>query len=99
MLRAELGQVSYKDGWEFVLYQHRWEGVWLAITATLPDSYHPGEVTTVTIRSAVPPMQTYEQFHDWIMWRLVRIEVHEMREFYKVGGVVVDDPHRADANE
>jgi hypothetical protein len=41
----------------------------------------------------VPPIVNAEHLHDFIMWRLARIETHEMREFYWVDGTIRDDPH------
>lgn len=95
----ELGRVSYKQGWRFEPYRHTWEGVWLSIIAELPDAYHPGEMVTVNIRTPIPPMVDSADLHRWLMYRLGRIEVHEMREFYRVDGKVVDDPHAPHADE
>jgi predicted metal-dependent enzyme (double-stranded beta helix superfamily) len=88
-----LNQVTYKPGWSFTIHRHTWEGLCVDITITMPNSYKPGEDVTLNIRTPVPPIVNAKHFHDWLMWRLGRIESHEMREFYKVNGRVVDNPH------
>jgi hypothetical protein len=92
-LQLCLNAVDYKPGWKFTLYQHRYEGVCVDIAITLPNGYRPAETVDVNIRCPVPPIVNAEHFHDWLMWRLARIELHEMREFYHVNGTIRDDPH------
>jgi hypothetical protein len=87
-----VSRVTYKPGWRFTVYEGRWEGTHLAITTVVPDAYG-GPDLVIDVHSMVPPMRDEAQVHDWLMWRLARIEVHEMREFYRVAGCVYDDPH------
>lgn len=99
-LSDELAQVSYKPGWRFTLYEHRFEGIWLSIRAEVPDAGNPSRTTVVNIRTAVPPIPDAAYFHHWLRdYRLDRVDSHERREFYRVGGVKLDDPHAPDANE
>jgi hypothetical protein len=98
-LRAEMARVTYKPGWSFRLYQHRWEGVWLAITVELPDAEWPSRMMTICVRTAVPPIPHATYLHEWLAYRLGRTELHEMREFLRVDGEKIYDPHVADANE
>lgn len=98
-LRAALTHVTYRPGWRFDLYEHQWEGVWLAVTADLDDAYRPGEMVTVCVRSAVPPIPTAAYFLEWLAWRLWRIESHECREWLRIDGAPIHDPHSAEAND
>ncbi|MCA1841293.1 MAG: hypothetical protein LC723_13385 [Actinobacteria bacterium] len=93
-----LNYVEYKPGWKFVVYEGRWEGAHLQIIVDMPNAYRPDETTTVDIHCFLPPMETASEFHRWLMWRLGRIEIHEMREFYRVDGKVWDDPHAEHAD-
>lgn len=97
-LRGYLSKVTYKPGWEFEVYDGRWEGQHLVIRTVVADSYNPGENVALDVHSMLPPMENFSQFDNWLMWRLGRIEVHEMREFFKVDGKVVSDPHGQDAD-
>lgn len=92
-IQAELARVTYKPGWTFTAYQGRWEGPHLAITAVLPDAYHPEHTVTVDIHSMLPPLPDVAALHSWLAWRLGRIELHEMREFLRVDGQPIFDPH------
>jgi hypothetical protein len=92
-IKAELERVTYKPGWVFTCYDGRWEGQHLAITAELPDATRPGESVTLDIHSSLPPIPDAAYLHAWLAWRLGRIENHEMREFFRVDGRAVFDPH------
>ena len=93
-LRAEAGRVTYKPGWSFEVYEDPWEGPTVHIVARgLPNGYRPAEPLDLGVRSAIPPIPDTDYFHEWMKWRLRRIETHELREFYRVDGALVDDPH------
>lgn len=92
-IQEHLEKVTYKPGWAFQAYEGLWEGHHVVIDAYLPDSYHPGQGVTVNIHSMLPPLEDTRALERWLMWRLGRIEIHEMREFFKVDGTVVSDPH------
>lgn len=95
-LAEHLNSISYKDGWNFHVYDGAFEGQHLVITAKLPDAFKPGESIALDIHSMLPPMPSYEYFERWLLWRLARIEVHECREFLRRNGKVIFNPH-ADA--
>jgi hypothetical protein len=92
-IAAHLERLSYKDGWEFSVYDGRWEGQHLVIRTVVPDTYHPGESLVLDVHSMLPPMRDTAQLEEWLAWRLARIEVHEMREFFKRDGQVLFSPH------
>jgi hypothetical protein len=100
-IRDELAAVQWRPGFTFRLYQHRHhgEGIWLSIAGPLPDAYRPGEMVAVNVRTAVPPIPDLAYLHVWLDWRLERFDSHETREFYRVRGEAIFDPHAADAND
>lgn len=98
-LKAALRRFTYKPGWRFILYQHPHEGIWLSIKAELPDADTPGQTTVVNVRTAVPPIPHETYLWQWMLWRIGRLESHEVREFARVDGRCLDDPHAPDAND
>jgi hypothetical protein len=92
-VQAHLARVSYKPGWSFEAYQGAWEGHHIVINTQVPDAYGPGRTVTLNVHSMLPPLEDTSALERWLMWRLARIEVHEMREFFRVDGKIVDDPH------
>jgi hypothetical protein len=96
-LDTHLRRVTYKPGWSFTVYDGRWEGQHLVIRVVTPDAFAPSDQVTLDIHSALPPMDTPGQFDRWLMWRLGRIECHEMREWYRVDGRPASDPHASGA--
>jgi hypothetical protein len=89
----ELAKVTYKDGWRFIAYDGVWEGQHLVITALVPDAYRSGRLIRLEVHSMLPPIPEVAYLHRWLAWRLGRIELHEMREFYRIDGVRLFDPH------
>lgn len=88
-----LRDVSYKPGFMFSTFTHPVEGFCLTIEFTVPNSYRQGERQTQRVNVPVPPIVSAEHFHDWLNWRLDRIDDHERVEFYKVSGEMRCDPH------
>jgi len=97
-IQAHLEKVTYKPGWEFEVYDGRWEGQHMVIRTKVEDTYNPGTMTTLDVHSMLPPMRDTDALNEWLTWRLGRIEIHEMREFFKVEGKVVFNPHGTDAD-
>lgn len=83
----------YKPGWTFTLYTHQWEGLCIDIALTVPNGYNWDEPVDLNIRVPVPPIVNGQHFVDWLMWRVARIELHELREFSIYHGEHVSDPH------
>jgi hypothetical protein len=44
----------------------------------------------------VPPLLNEAQVIDWLIWRLARMELHELREFGWYKGQIVNDPHASE---
>ena len=97
-LQGIVERITYKPGWTIKVYDGRWEGQHLVITTVVPDAYHLEQTTTVDVHSSLPPMQNESQFCEWLAWRLGRIESHEMREFFRVDGKPIYDPHAPNAD-
>lgn len=92
-LAQVLARVTYKPGWRFAVYDGRFEGQHLVITTQVLDAYDPDSTVTLDVHSMLPPMRDEQQFLDWLLWRVCRIETHEAREFLRVNGVSHNDPH------
>lgn len=83
------------------VYEGRFEGPHLRITITTPNAYsddNDADLVVLDIHSPIPPMQDKGQLADWLLWRLLRIESHECREFFKVKGLTYADPHQDGAD-
>lgn len=92
-IEDELKKITYRNGWKFFVYQGAWEGQHMRIEATVPDSVELGQDVSLKIETPIPPYNTIEDFHLWLMYRLIRIETHEAREWFKVDGIPVFYPH------
>jgi hypothetical protein len=92
-LEDDLGRITYKPGYHFALFEHPHEGTWLRIDATVPDSKTADDMLDLRIDVPIPPLETVDQFHRWLHWRLTRHEIHESCEWFKVDGVAPYDPH------
>jgi hypothetical protein len=92
-IERHFDRLTYKDGWRFLLYVTPWEGPFVRIEVDVEDSYNPGETTTLGVNSFLPPMESTDQLESWLMARIIRIESHEAREFFKRDGEVIFDPH------
>lgn len=92
-IEDELKKITYREGWKFFVYQGAWEGQHLRIEATVPDSVELGQDVFLNIETPIPPCPDAQYFHHWLIYRLIRIETHEAREWFKVNGVPVFYPH------
>lgn len=92
-LQQHLTRVSFMPGWDIEVREGRWEGPHIVIAAKVPNAYRPDEPMTLDVHTSLPPMHTYGQFDEWLVWRLNRLWSHEVREFYRVDGVPPFDPH------
>ena len=91
-IRNHLSRISYKEGWQFEAHETEWEGPFVRILVEVPDTYNPGETTTLGINSIVSA-DTTDELERWLIRRIIRIESHEAREFFKRDGKVLYDPH------
>jgi hypothetical protein len=84
---------GYKPGWTFDVYNDPWEGPFLYVRVTMPDAYNPGQEITLGVRSNIPPMRNHEDLTNWLLWRIMQMEIHECLEFFTFYGKRVRDPH------
>lgn len=98
--QAHLARVRYRPGWTFELYQGDFEGPHLRIRADVENSYRPGQTVALDIHSPVPLAVIADPagLLRYLAWRLQIVESHEMREWLRLDGAVVFDPHAPDAN-
>ncbi len=96
-IAAHLKRLTYKPGWTFEVYQGRWEGHHIVIRTEVPDTYKPGETCVLDVHSFLHPVETVEELERWLMHRIVRLEIHEAREFFKRDNRVLFNPHAPDA--
>lgn len=94
-LRDEIGQYTYRPGWQLTVFHDPWEGPCLYIVADVPDAYDSERTTELRIRSNIPPIPSAAYFAVWLQWRLALVESHEAREYlrHRSTGRPVFDPH------
>ena len=95
-VRATLARVSYRRGerWTFRADQIG-EDVRVRMCATVLDSRQPGRLLDLGI-DTWPPADALEgegPLVRWLLGRLIEHEVHEAREWLRLDGEQVDDPH------
>jgi hypothetical protein len=85
---------TYKPGWSFD-YEPG-EFPMLLIHARVENSRAPGHIE-FTVKRLVPDTLrggSASAIANWVKLMVTEAEVHEVREFFKYKGVVVDDPHK-----
>ena len=88
--------ITYKPGWSFQWGEPHDDGRWLETHVEQPDAkgwdrdHH--EKRSVTFAFVAP--QPFDP--EWLRNRIAGIEDHETREWLRVDGVLVFDPHKAD---
>lgn len=103
-----LSRVRYKPGWRFYLEGRdgdyagflRGHDLMMVIEADVPDSRYtgdPAECPLVSIRKPVSLSLMIDgpHFLRWLRHQIIEMEVHELDEFLRYDGELVNDPHRA----
>lgn len=84
-----IAELSYKPGWTF-----REERGWLHITAEVihSETFQP---VTFNIQRIIPriAMVSHGDFLSWWEDILLEAEFHELREFARYKGELIDNPH------
>lgn len=88
-----LDDFDYMPGWLFTTFKHT-EGDLMVIEFTVVDANNPDEMQTQRVETFIPPCRTPRDFYDWLYWRLKRIAIHEVGEFFKIRGERFADPHQ-----
>jgi hypothetical protein len=96
-LEEEIGNLKYKPGWKFALSDYGY-GDTLEITGQVYDS-QAEDLTPVTfvMSRLIPESVTSSagSFTAWVKTLLMGAEYHELCEFFRYKGELVDDPHKS----
>lgn len=89
ILAGLIPRITYKPGWQLELKELDREqgsqGLTLCISATVPDSLHPGQtVTFLHLMPVLPAAYDEETWVRWVLDQLLLVEQHEALEFYRV---------------
>lgn len=92
-------RVTYKPGWSFsVKYAATsWDYGQLVITAQVRDSRGSQREITIQHQCIIPEsMIELDEAYllRWLQSCIMEVERHEMQEFLRLDGLLVDDPHR-----
>src|SRR5579862_7724811 len=92
-----IAKLTYKPGWKFRqvrggLYNYDQ----LVILAQVQNSHDPEQIVEFTMMRVIPVFLTGETFLPWVTMVIAEAEYHELREFLRYDGALVDDPHKAD---
>lgn len=88
-LKKLLQKFTYRPGWTFEV-----EAGTLIVRAIVIDTDDPTRTTPLSFAQIIP--QYVPDDFDWTRWllrKIMEIEDHEAREFFKIDGVKVFDPH------
>lgn len=80
--------------WRVSFRRNQFEGNYVDITFRMGNTYVPfGSDTDIGIQSPLPFFYDAEAFHEWMLWRLMRLGIHEVAEGYRRNGKPFRDPH------
>jgi hypothetical protein len=83
----------FMPGWSFEVYDGPREGQHLNIQALLPDAYTPGGHIPLDVHTFIPPCADEAQLQAFVNWRLRRMWMHEVDEFFVIDETRPYDPH------
>lgn len=84
-------KIRYKPGWKFTYKMTDW-GPTIDIHATVPHSVTL-EPTTFLFTRLIPELPGEDLFKAWVKTVLAEAELHELDEFFRYDGKLVNDPH------
>jgi hypothetical protein len=92
-LREAIADCAYKEGWSFGFEPGDFP--MLLLTANVPNSRGPGRIE-FTVKRLIPSYVLWGSelvITHWVKAMIIEAEVHEVREFFRYKGELVDDPH------
>lgn len=94
-MRAILDGLTYRPGWTMSIEENEHEGPYLRVVGETKNTYNENEDIDLGINTYLSPndRRGEDAFLDFLVWRLVRIESHEAREWLRRDGVAIADPH------
>lgn len=106
-VQAHLKERAYRPGWAMTAYLgDTTQQIYVQIEAMVEDSYNPGGLVPLDIRSPIPRFALTDALalDKWLAWRLGQIEIHESAEWFRRprvngdGWTAVFNPHRDGAD-
>ena len=89
---AAVSKIKYKPGWSFHHVNDEW-GHTMRIMALVPHSVTL-EPTLFQFVRIIPPLPDETAFKGWMRVILKEAELHELDEFFRFDGELVNDPHK-----
>jgi hypothetical protein len=91
-----ISEMKYKPGWHFDMGYHSGQRYSLVINAEVLHSATLKPVTFV-MRRLIPRVALADEgtFLSWAEDVIAEAEIHEVREFFRYKGELVDDPHKS----
>jgi hypothetical protein len=102
LLESVVDRVSYKDGSRFALARDDESNyAVLFIFLGVPNSYREDRAERYTRFEFVVPVATYDSLNwaRWVFERVKEIELHEVREWFKLDGERPYQPHHGDGED
>jgi hypothetical protein len=96
-LEEEISNLKYKPGWKFALTDYGY-GDALEIIGCAYDSRALAPTPIEFVMSRLVPASvtsSVDSFTAWVKTLLMEAEFHELREFFRYKGELVDDPHKS----
>jgi hypothetical protein len=102
-IAAMIENTNYKPGWKFKAETESWREL-LVITAPFPDARDSSRgICDFTMKRTIPEYlrvnPSPETYLTWLKEQIREIEFHEIFEFLRYKGVLVNDPHAGVAVE
>lgn len=93
----QLARYTYKPGWGLTFSEHAgW--IYLDIRYLAPDSRGSGQTVKIGRTQVVPAHVTVhrdpDRFQRWLHMLTRDMELHELDEWFRCDGELVNDPHR-----
>lgn len=90
-----LAVVTYKSGYALQVFQNPYEGPYLSIKLTTANASDAEKTVDLKINSPIPNVARLNaaSFYEWLLERLIKVEIHEVCEFFQVEGRKWYDPH------
>lgn len=95
---ALVASIEYKPGWkleaEFLALDLSWH---VTLSWDVEDAYGSGRTVTVQNKTMLQGVEQLDRefMVKYLFHQIVEAERHEAKEFFKVGGVRVYDPHKS----
>jgi len=91
-------RITYKPNFKLHCESNFNGAIQLNIVFKTPNSYNPKELVDINFSQTIDQrmISGFDYFVYWVREQIIRAEDHEMREYFKVDGKMVNDPHAND---